>query len=64
MSIADMFFEEGDDQIGTTSNTFAASYKGNQISISSISAKPKNCAGELDLPPMPRLKSNFVGLEN
>lgn len=54
MSIADMFFEEGDDQIGTTSNTFAASYK----------AKPKNCAGELDLPPMPRLKSNFVGLEN
>jgi hypothetical protein len=29
-----------------------------------ILAKPTNCAGDLDLPPLPRQKSNFVGLEN
>ena len=28
-----MFFEEGDDLIGTSGNTYAASYKGNQINI-------------------------------
>ena len=64
MSIADMFFEEGDDLIGTSGNTYAASYKGIQTTIFTSSAKPKNCAGELDLPPLSRLKSNFVGLEN
>jgi hypothetical protein len=59
-----MFFEEGDDLIGTSGNTYAASYKGNQTNILVTLAKPKNCAGELELPPLPRLKSNFVGLEN
>ena len=52
MSIADMFFEEGDDLIGTSGNTYAASYKGIQITILTSLAKPKNCAGELDLPPL------------
>ena len=65
MSIADMFYEESDELIGTSGNSYPASYKGKQLRNNLISlAKPKNCAGDLDLPPLPRLKSNFVGLEN
>ncbi len=65
MSIADMFYEEGDELIGATTNTYSSSYKGKLLLLSlNYLAKPKNCAGELDLPPMPRLKCNFVGLEN
>ena len=33
MSIADMFYEEGDELIGTSNNTYTASYKGNNLNI-------------------------------
>ncbi len=66
MSIADMFYEEGDELVGNTAGAIlTSSYKSNNFSnLIMLVAKAKNCAGELDLPPMPRQKSNFVGLEN
>ena len=66
MSIADMFYEEGDELVGNAAGAIlTSSYKSNSSSnLIILVAKAKNCAGELDLPPMPRQKSNFVGLEN
>lgn len=66
MSIADMFYEEGDELVGNTAGAIlTSSYKSNDhLKFWLVIAKAKNCAGELDLPPMPRQKSNFVGLEN
>jgi len=45
-----MFYEEGDEHLGSTVTTYA---KGIHSHIHCI-AKPKNKAGELDLPPLPR----------
>lgn len=48
-----MFYQEGDENVGATVTSFA---KCMYFSISNRLriAKPKNCAGNLDLPPMPR----------
>ena len=56
MSIADMFYEEGDELVGNAAGaTFTSSYKGILfLKFDGVIAKAKNCAGELDLPPMPR----------
>lgn len=64
MSFADMFYEEGDEHLGSTVTSYAKCMYDSILVIIHFVAKSKNKAGDLDLPPMPRQKCNFVGLEN
>lgn len=60
IGLNEMFFEEGDQDMGSGSNqaVFGSSYKSKFAIDQAVSTydieRAKNCAGDIDLPPLPK----------